>query len=130
MAYEFNHVHLKAPDPKATADWYVEAFGFTILNDTVRPVGDRFIRCQTSDGVAVNISGARTNEALEDGNADVHWGLEHFGINVDDMDAEIERLTGLGAVLKEGPLDNPGGLRIAFIAAPDDTRIELLQLPE
>ena len=48
MAYEFNHVHLKAPDPKATADWYVKAFGFTIVSDMVRPVGDRFIRCQTS----------------------------------------------------------------------------------
>ena len=130
MAYEFNHVHLKAPDPKATADWYVEAFDFTIISDTVRPVGDRFIRCQTSDGVVINISGARTNESMGDGDEDAHWGLEHFGLNVDDMDAEIERLTGMGATLKEGPLDNPNGLRIAFIAAPDNTRIELLQLPK
>ena len=130
MAYEFNHVHLKAPDPKATADWYVEAFDFKIISDTVRPVGDRFIRCQTSDGVVINISGARTDESMGDGNEDAHWGLEHFGLNVDDMDAEIERLTGMGATLKEGPLDNPNGLRIAFIAAPDNTRIELLQLPK
>ena len=46
------------------------------------------------------------------------------------MDAEIERLTSMGATLKEGPSDNPNGLRIAFIAAPDNTRIELLQLPK
>jgi catechol 2,3-dioxygenase-like lactoylglutathione lyase family enzyme len=130
MAYEFNHVHLKAPDPKSTADWYVKAFNFTIISDTVRPVGDRFIRCQTTDGVVINISGARTNEEMGNGDEDAHWGLEHFGITVDDMDAEIERLTGLGAVLKEGPLSNPGGgPTIAFIAAPDNTRIELLQMP-
>ena len=130
MAYEFNHVHLKAPDPKATADWYVKAFEFKIISDTVRPVGDRFIRCQTSDGVVINISGARTNESMGEGNEDAHWGLEHFGLNVDDMDAEIERLTSMGATLKEGPSDNPNGLRIAFIAAPDNTPIELPQLPK
>ena len=33
MSYSFNHVHLKAPDPGATADWYVKAFEFEILND-------------------------------------------------------------------------------------------------
>ena len=129
MAYEFNHVHLKAPDPKKTADWYVRAFNFQIVSDTVRSLGDRFIRCQTPDGVVINISGARTGEQMGGGDATVHWGIEHFGLNVDDMDAEIERLTGFGAALMEGPIDNPNGPRIAFIKAPDDVRIELLQLP-
>lgn len=128
MAYEFNHVHLKAPDPKKTADWYVRAFNFHIVSDTVRSFGDRFIRCQTPDGVVINISGARTGEQMGGGDATVHWGIEHFGLNVDDMDAEIERLSGLGAELMEGPTDIPNGPRIAFIKAPDDVRIELLQL--
>ena len=52
MAYEFNHVHIKAQDPEKTANWYVKAFGFKILSDTTRVYGDRFIRCETSDGVA------------------------------------------------------------------------------
>ena len=43
MTYEFNHVHLKAEDPKAAADWYVKAFGFTIVSDATRNFGDRFI---------------------------------------------------------------------------------------
>ena len=45
-----------------------------------------------------------------------------------DMDAEIERLKGLGADLMEGPIEVPGGPRIAFIKAPDDVRIEIMQL--
>ncbi len=130
MAYEFNHVHLKAPDPEKTANWYVKAFNFTIVSDTVRPVGDRFLRCRTPDGVAVNISGARTKEQMGGGDATVHWGLEHFGLNVDDMDAEIERLEALGAELMEGPIDTGTGLRIAFIKAPDDVRIELLEVSQ
>ena len=128
MAYEFNHVHIKAADPEKTANWYVTVFNFRIMSDTVRHFGDRFIRCETPDGTAVNISAARTNEQMGGGDATVHWGLEHFGLNVDDMDSEIERLKGLGAELMEGPIDLPDGIRIAFIKAPDDVRIELLQL--
>ena len=79
MAYEFNHVHLKAPDPKKTADWYVQAFNFQIVSDAVRPVGDRFIRCQTPDGTVINISGARTGEQMGGGDATVHWGIELGG---------------------------------------------------
>ena len=130
MAYEFNHVHLKASDPEKTANWYVKAFNFKIISDTVRPVGDRFVRCETSDGIVVNISSARTNEQMGNGDATAHWGLEHFGINVDDMDAEIKRLEGLCAELIEGPMDAASGMRIAFIKAPEDVRIELLQLPK
>ena len=130
MPYEFEHIHLKAPDPEKTANWYVKAFNFEIFNDRgVRPSGDRFIECKSEDGTIFRISGARTDEDMGTGDADVHYGLEHFGITVDDMDAEIERLQGLGAELAEGPISNPGGPTIAFIKVPDDVRIELLQLP-
>ena len=30
MAFSLNHVHLKTPDPKATADWYVQNLGATV----------------------------------------------------------------------------------------------------
>ncbi len=131
MAYEFEHIHLKAPDPEKTANWYVKAFNFEIFNDRgVRPTGDRFIECKSEDGTIFRISGARTNEDMGQGDADVHYGLEHFGITVDDMDAELDRLIGLGAELAEGPIRNPNGPTIAFIKVPDEVRIELLQLPK
>ena len=114
MAYEFDHIHLKSADPGATADWYVKAFNFKIISDAVRPWGDRFIRCETVDGAVVNISGARTNEKMGDSDSSAHWGLEHFGIKVDNMEYEIERLIGLGAKLMEGPVDVPDGPIIAF----------------
>jgi catechol 2,3-dioxygenase-like lactoylglutathione lyase family enzyme len=63
MAYRINHIHLKAPDPRKTAEWYAKAFAFKIVNDEVRVFGDRFIRCQSEDGgMMVNISGARSGE--------------------------------------------------------------------
>jgi len=128
MAYRINHIHLKAPDPRRTAEWYVGAFGFKIVNDETRVFGDRFIRCQSEDGgMAVNISGARTGETLQPGNASPHFGLEHFGFDSVEIEADIRRLEGLGAKLLEGPIQNPNGSRIAFMRAPDDTRVELVQ---
>ena len=129
MTYNFNHVHLKAPDPGKTVDWYVTAFDFEIINDqNPRPQGDRFIRCRTKDGVAINISSARTGESMGDGDADAHWGIEHFGIEVDDIEKELSRLESLGAKVLEGPIHASGGLSIAFIQAPDNVRIEIMQL--
>jgi catechol 2,3-dioxygenase-like lactoylglutathione lyase family enzyme len=49
---------------------------------------------------------------------------------VDDLEFELSRLRDLGAELLEGPMGGNGGPLIAFIRAPDDVRIELLQPPE
>jgi lactoylglutathione lyase len=131
MPFRINHIHLKAPDPKQTADWYVKAFNFKIISDETRSFGDRFIRCQSEDGgMNVNISGARTGETLGSGDANPHHGLEHFGLDTDDIDAEIARLEGLGATKMEGPIRMPNGGAIAFIKAPDDVRLELIQAPK
>ena len=127
MAYEFHHVHIKSADPKQTADWYVNAFNFTILSDVNRPWGDRMVRCRMADGSGVNISNARTGETLGNADAGAHLGIEHLGIKVDDVDAEIERLTEMGAKLLEGPFDVPDGPRIAFLKTPVDVRVEIIQ---
>ena len=50
MPYRINHIHLKAPDPRKTAEWYVRAFNFKILSDETRVFGDRFVRCLSEDG--------------------------------------------------------------------------------
>ena len=44
MAYRINHIHLKASDPRRTAEWYVGAFGFKIVNDCSLPLtGQRVV---------------------------------------------------------------------------------------
>src|SRR5438045_8493142 len=108
MAYRINHIHLKAPDPRKTAEWYEKAFAFKILSDETRVFGDRFIRCQSEDGgIAVNISGARSGETLGPGDAGPHHGLEHSGLDSVNLEADIARLEKLGARLLEGPIQKP-----------------------
>jgi catechol 2,3-dioxygenase-like lactoylglutathione lyase family enzyme len=131
MPYRINHIHLKSPDPRKTADWYVTAFNFKVLSDETRVFGDRFVRCLSEDGgMAVNISGARSNERLGPGDATAHHGLEHFGFDSAHLETDITRLQGLGARLLEGPIQVPNGPRICFMQAPDDTRIELIEPPK
>ena len=131
MAFRINHIHLKAPDPRKTADWYVKSFNFKILSDETRVFGDRFVRCTSEDGgIAVNISGARTGERLGQGDASAHHGLEHFGFDSANLEADIARLEKLGCPLLEGPIQVPNGPRIAFLRAPDDVRIELIEPPK
>ena len=131
MPYKINHIHLKAPDPRKTADWYTKAFNFKIVSDETRVFGDRFVRCQTEDGgMMVNISGARPGETLGGGDASAHHGLEHFGFDSAGLEADITRLEGLGARLLEGPIQIPNGPRICFMWAPDDVRVELIERPK
>ena len=129
MPFAINHIHLKADDPKRSADWWVEAFNFTILSDEVRARGNRFIACESENGIRVNISGAREGEPLGPGDASVHAGLEHFGLDSTDLEADIERLTTLGAELLEGPTEG-GAVRVCFMRVPDNVRIELIERSE
>ena len=46
-----------------------------------------------------------------------------------DINADISRLEGMGAVLAEGPIDMPNGMQIAFIKTPGNVRLELIQWP-
>jgi len=80
--------------------------------------------------MTISISNARTNEALGPGSASAHLGLEHFAIESADIDADIARLKDLGAHHQEGPILAPNGVRFAFLAVPDDVRIELVQPPK
>jgi len=125
LPFNINHIHLKSSDPKKSADWWVKAFNFEIESDSVRDIGDRFIRCKSEGGLTVNISSERTDEVLGKGDATAHYGLEHFGLDSENLEADIARLEKLGAKLVDGPRGD--GPRICFIACPDDVRIELIQ---
>jgi catechol 2,3-dioxygenase-like lactoylglutathione lyase family enzyme len=130
VPYNINHIHLKYSDPKKAAEWFQKAFNFTIVSETVRPFGDKFVVTKSENGVQVNISSERTNEKLNRADADAHYGLEHFGFDSADIDADIKRLIGLGAQLKEGPIRLGDGRAIAFLACPGDVRVELIQQPK
>ncbi len=129
MAFIVNHIHIKSSDPESTAHWFVKAFNVKIISDTVRSFGDRFIVTHTEGGLAINISSERTGETLGPSDDNAHYGLEHFGFDTEDIEADFKRLESLGATIKEGPIKLEDGRSIGFIGVPGGVRIELIQHP-
>ena len=122
-----NHIHLKATDPRKTAAWYVEMFGAEIVRDTENQ-GAVFLGVDVA-GIRLSISSPAEGQSLPQGSADVHLGLEHYGLETDDLEGLMARLQSGGVEVLEPLRALEDGRKFAFILAPDDVRIELMQLP-
>jgi lactoylglutathione lyase len=129
MVYNLHHIHLKSLDPERTAKWWSDTFNFEILSDTTRELGDRFIRCSSENGISVTISGPTPGQTLPESDAGAKLGLEHIAFEIEDIDAEIERLEGVGAPVIEGPNELEDGTRFCWVQALDNVRVELIQWP-
>jgi lactoylglutathione lyase len=121
-----NHIHIKAEDPKQTAQWYVDNLGAVVAGEA-EVNGSLTVRTDLG-GVRVNITQA-SPDILPAGTSDPHMGLEHFGIETDDLDGAISTFESKGVKVLEEIRSLPNGMRIAFIEAPDNVRLELMQLP-
>jgi catechol 2,3-dioxygenase-like lactoylglutathione lyase family enzyme len=53
--------------------------------------------------------------------------LDHFGFKVESVDEAVAELKRRGAEIAVEPRTIRPGVRIAFVRAPDDIRIELLE---
>jgi catechol 2,3-dioxygenase-like lactoylglutathione lyase family enzyme len=130
MVFRINHIHLKTPDPRCSADWFVRALNFTILADHLREGGERFVRCSTEDGsTRVYFSNEKKGETLSAAATDGQFGIEHLGFDSADVDGDVNRLMALGARVLDGPRFARSGERIAFLVTPDKIRLELIQPP-
>lgn len=127
MRIGFHHVHVKGPDPRKTAQWYVDVFGARVKDQMVRG-GAPFISLELG-GVLINVSGAEDGEKLPRGVAERHFGLEHFGLSVDSIDELMPVFRRLGVDILHAPPPGQNGARAVFIRAPDDVRIEVYQPP-
>ena len=123
MACSFAHVHIKSRDPRKTAQWYVDMFGAQRLPD--RDVGGALFSPVEIGGVTINISNPRPEEVdrMAEGDAGLHYGLEHIGIYTDDLDADLARFKEQGLQIFERRET------IAFVEGPENVRIELMQSP-
>lgn len=126
MKFGMNHIHIKAQDARQTAQWYVENFGARI-GDEVNTNGILTLRTDLG-GVRINIT-EPPSDGLPSGTSEPHMGLEHFGIETDDLEGAINSLAGKGVKVLEPIRALPSGMRIAFVEAPDNVRLELMQSP-
>ena len=128
MKYAINHVHIRSSDPHGSASWYEKHFGAKIISDREVMPGTITVSMDVVGPVRLNISshphGSPDTRAVAELN---RLGLEHFGFDVEDLEAELDRLE-KAAVRVVLPLTEVvGGARLAYIEGPDDVLIELVQ---
>ena len=54
-------------------------------------------------------------------------GLDHFGLTTDDLEGAVKELKAKGVAFTMEPREIRPGTKIAFITAPQNVSIELLQ---
>ncbi|MCE2457378.1 MAG: VOC family protein [Dehalococcoidia bacterium] len=121
--YSYDHIHLRTQDPMATARWYNEMFGAEII-ESVQTDGQARIDLDIN-GLTIFI--ARADESATEAPGESYLGLDHFGLLVDDIEEAAADLKAKGAEFSTEPFQLRPGLKIAYVLAPENVRIELLE---
>ena len=124
--FTWEHIHLRSPDPAATAAWYERMLGAEVLRSTQ---ADGTTRIDLALGGGQKVFIAPANPSLQTAtppNAP-YFGLEHIGLTVTDIDAATAELKGKGVTFTMGPTTVRPGVRIAFLRGPENVSIELIQ---
>jgi catechol 2,3-dioxygenase-like lactoylglutathione lyase family enzyme len=124
LDFEFNHVHIFCSDLEATERWLVDGIGATVMERRdsngapaveLRLAGTRLLIRAGREGEELAPAGAR------------HFGTDHFGLGVRDLDATAAELKRRGVFFEMEPRQFRPGVRIAFVKGPDNVRIELVE---
>jgi len=122
--FTWEHVHLRSPDPESTARWYEDKLGADVIR-TKQADGSNRIDLNLS-GQKVFIALAQPGKAAE-APASPYMGLDHFGMTVDDIDTAVAELKAKGVAFTMDPTSIRPGVKIAFLTAPQNVSIELIQ---
>lgn len=122
--FTWEHIHLRSPDPASTAQWYEDKLGAEVIR-TPQPDG--------SMRIDLNLSGQKVFIAKADPAQTgappqtPYMGLEHIGLTVEDIESAVAELKGKGVAFTMEPRTIRPGVRIAFLTAPQNVSIELIQ---
>lgn len=123
--YTRDHIHLRSRDPEAAVQYYHDMFGAEIV-ETTQTDGRPRIDVEI-DGLTICIAQALPDQDLSHTPDRRYIGLDHFGLQVEDLDEAAADLRRRGAEFISEPRQLRPGLKIAFVRGPDDVRIEILE---
>ncbi len=128
--YRYDHVHLRSADPDAMGRFFETMFGAEVKRDIYPPgtlyPGQMRVSMQLG-GQKVLVAPAHSHDPTAAAPQFPHYGVEHIGLTVDDVDAACEELRAKGAEIAIGPLTRSPGLRLAFVRGPEGVMVELVQ---
>ncbi len=128
MKIFYNHLHFRSEDPDAAAKWYCDNFGAKITSE--RPLSTtKSIQLELSGHHLMTISGRAEGEDPVAGSTEPRYGLDHFGFETDDLEGLAAQLKANGVKFNCEPWTMPSGSMVAFVVAPDEVSVELIQRP-
>ena len=125
MRFRYDHIHLRTRDLEATAEYYARVFGAEVLR-SVQSDGQSRIDLDI-DGLTLFLAKVAEDEDVHEAPAEPYLGLDHFGFTVDNLDEAAAELKQRGAEFTVEPFQLRPGVKIAFVLAPENVRIELLE---
>lgn len=121
--FTWDHVHLRTPDPEATAQWFERMLGAQVSR-TMQ---------QGKPRIDINLGGAKIftaqvtpGDGVNPAPATPYQGLDHFGLAVSGIDAIAAELKAKGVEFTKEPHSPRPGIKICFVRGPQGISIELL----
>ena len=121
--YQYDHIHLRSPDPEKTAAYYERMFGAEIVRSMQQ--GKPRIDLKLG-GANIFIAPVAPGDGVNPPPTTPYQGLDHFGMTVSGIDAVVAELKAKGVEFTREPTTVRPGVRVAFLRAPEGVSIELL----
>jgi lactoylglutathione lyase len=121
--YTWDHVHLRSPNPEATAQWFEKMLGAEVVRTTQQ--GQPRIDVKLG-GANIFIAPVKPGEGVNPPPATPYQGLDHFGLSVSGINEIAAELKAKGVSLTREPTTVRPGVRVCFLRGPEGISIELL----
>ena len=119
----WDHVHLRSPDPEATAQWFERMLGAQVTRSTQSGVPRIDVKL---GGANIFIAQVNAGDGVNPAPATPYQGLDHFGLAVSGIDAIAADLKKKGVEFTREPQVPRPGIKICFLRGPQGISIELL----
>ncbi len=121
--FTYDHIHLRSPDPEATARWYEQMLDAEVIRSMQQ--GKPRIDLKLG-GAKIFIAPVTAGDGVNPPPRTPYQGLDHFGLRVSGIDEVVMALKAKGVEFTKEPTTVRPGVRVAFLRAPEGVSIELL----
>jgi len=122
--FAWDHIHLRTPDPEATAQWFERIFGAEIVRSVHQGAPRIDLRL---GGANIFLAPVKPGDGVNPAPVTPYQGLDHFGLRVTDIDTVVADLKAKGVEFTMEPNVARPGLKICFLRGPQGISIELLE---
>lgn len=124
--HSFHHVAIIASDYERSKRFYTEVLGFKVLAENYRQERESFKLDLVGPG-EMRIELFSFPNSPKRASRPEACGLRHLAFSVQDLESEVERLSGLGVVFEPVRTDEYTGKHFTFFSDPDGLPLELYE---